>query len=57
MTANNGMIAILTGNQIRLYDSALAIKKYISPEPGVTNIVMMKNNKLVMITAQEIFIA
>ena len=51
------MLALLTGSQIRLYDETLAVKKYVSPEPGITNIVMMRNNKLVMITAQELFIA
>ena len=57
ISARDGMIAVLTGSQIRLYDTELAIKKYISPEQGVMNIVMIEDNKLVMITAQEIFIA
>ena len=57
ISAGNGMIAVLTGSQIRLYDETLAVKKYVSPEPGVTNIVLMRDNKLVMITAQELFIA
>ena len=57
ISAGNGMLALLTGSQIRLYDETLAVTKYVSPEPGITNIVMMRNNKLVMITAQELFIA
>lgn len=57
ISAGDGMLALLTGNQIRMYDRELSIQKYISPEPGVTNIVMMRDNKLVMITAQELFVA
>ena len=57
ISASNGMLAVLTGHQICLYDAELDVKKYVSPEPGVKNIVLMHNNKLIMITPQEIFIA
>ena len=57
ISAGDGMLAVLTGRQICLYDTDLDVKKYISPEPGVTNIILMRGNKLIMITPQEIFIA
>lgn len=57
ISAGDGMLAVLTGHQICLYDTDLDVKKYISPEPGVTNIILMRGNKLIMITPQEIFIA
>lgn len=57
ISVGNGMLALLSGSQIRMYDRELSIQKYISPEPGVTNIVTMRDNKLVMITAQELFVA
>lgn len=57
LSAGDGMLAVLTGHQICLYDTDLDVKKYISPEPGVTNIILMRGNKLIMITPQEIFIA
>ena len=57
ISAGDGMLAVLTGHQICLYDTELDVKKYISPEPGVTNIILMHDNKLIMITPQEIFIA
>lgn len=54
--AANGMVAVLTGDQIRLYDDTLSIKKYVSPEPGVTDIILLRDHKLIMVTAQEILI-
>ena len=57
ISAGDGTLAILTGHQICLYDTELDVTKYISPEPGVTNIILMQGNKLIMITPQELFIA
>ncbi|MBR5519648.1 MAG: hypothetical protein IKU55_02915 [Clostridia bacterium] len=57
ISAGDGSLAVLTGHQICLYDTELDITKYISPEPGVTNIILMRGNKLIMITPQELFIA
>ncbi len=56
MAAANGRLALLTGSGVRLYDSRLNMNKVISYQMGVHRIVLLNNQKVVMMTEQSILL-
>ncbi len=57
ISAANGLLAVLTGSGINVYDSGFNLKRLITPDGEVKKIIIIADGTVVMVTSDEVLTA